>query len=96
MVKGRTEPVEIFELWDRTVERGAALRCRELYENGLQLYFKGEWAVALEQFVAAEPHEPSSAFAPTTPSAVLAQRCREFIKSGGPDDWDGAYRMQTK
>ena len=96
VVKGRTEPVEIFELWDRTIEREMALRCRELYEHGLQLYFKGEWAAALEQFVAAEPHEPSSAFAPTTPSAVLAQRCREFIKSGGPADWDGAYRMQTK
>ena len=96
VVKGRTEPVEIFELWDRTVSREAALRCRECYEHGLQLYFKGEWAAALEQFVEAEAHEPSKAFAPTTPSAVLAQRCREFIEAGAPAGWDGAYRMQTK
>jgi adenylate cyclase len=96
VVKGRTEPVEIFELWDRTVSREAALRCRVPYEHGLELYFKGEWAAALEQFIAAEVDEPSKAFAPTTPSAVLTQRCREFLESGGPENWDGAYRMQTK
>ncbi len=96
VVKGRTEPVDIFELWDRTISRELALRCRELYEHGLLLYFNGEWAAALEQFVAAEVHEPSKAFAPTTPSTVLAQRCCEFIESGGPVDWDGVYRMQTK
>ncbi len=96
VVKGRTEPVEIFELWDRTVDREAAVRCRDLYDAGLQLYFKGQWAAALEQFSAAEAHEPSKTFAPTTPSAVLAQRCREFVENGGPADWDGAYRMQTK
>ncbi|MFQ3243089.1 MAG: adenylate cyclase [Lentimonas sp.] len=96
VVKGRTEPVEIFELWDRTVDREAAVRCRDLYEEGLQLYFKGEWAAALERFSAAEADEPSRAFAPTTPSTVLAQRCRGFVESGGPADWDGAYRMQTK
>ena len=96
VVKGRTEPVEIFELWDRTIDREAALRCRECYEHGLQLYFKGEWAAALEQFTAAEVDEPSKAFAPTTPSSVLAQRCSEFLEDGGPENWDGAYRMQTK
>ena len=96
VVKGRTEPVEIFELWDRTISRELALRCRESYEHGLQLYFKGEWAAALELFTAAEADEPSKAFAPTTPSAVLAQRCREFLENGGPENWDGAYRMQTK
>jgi len=96
VVKGRTEPVEIFELWDQTVDRAVAERCRELYEAGLQCYFKGEWDAAFEQFSAAEPHEPAQAFAPTTPSAVLAQRCREFIENGGPVGWDGVYRMQTK
>lgn len=96
VVKGRTEAVEIFELWDRTVDRASAVRCRNLYEAGLQLYFNGEWAAALERFNAAEADEPSKAFAPTTPSTVLAQRCREFLESGGPEDWDGAYRMQTK
>ena len=96
VVKGRTEPVEIFELWDSTVNRALAERCRALYETGLECYFKGEWDAALEQFSAAEAHEPAQAFAPTTPSAVLAQRCREFIEDGGPVDWDGVYRMQMK
>lgn len=96
VVKGRSEPVEVFELWDLSVAREAAQRCRDAYEHGLQLYFNGDWAAALEQFIAAEVDEPSKAFAPTTPSAVLAQRCRDFLQHGGPEDWDGVYRMQTK
>lgn len=96
VVQGRTEPVEVFELWDASVAREAAIQCRECYEDGLQLYFKGEWAAALERFIAAEPYEPAAAFAPTTPSAVLAQRCREFLESGGPEEWNGVYRMRTK
>ena len=96
VVKGRSEPVEVFELWDVSVARDTALRCRQAYEHGLQLYFNGEWAAASQQFRTAEVDEPSKAFAPTTPSAVLAQRCREFLDDGGPENWDGAYRMQTK
>jgi adenylate cyclase len=96
VVKGRTEPVEIFELWDRTVPHETALRCRECYECGLQLYFRGEWSAALVQFTLAETYEPAKAFAPTTPSAVLMQRCREFIEAGGPADWDGVYQMPWK
>ena len=96
VVKGRTESVEIFELWDSTVDREAAVSCRDLYEAGLQYYFKGEWEPALQRFSEAETYEPAQAFAPTTPSAVLAQRCREFIETGGPTDWDGVYRMQSK
>jgi hypothetical protein len=55
-----------------------------------------QWAATLEQFTAAQADEPSKAFAPPTPSRVLAQRCPEFIESGRPADWDRAYRMQAK
>ena len=95
-MKGRTEPVEVYELWDASIDLERAKKCREKYEAALELYFAGNWAAAVEQFQQAETFEPSQAFAPTTPSAVLAKRCQVFLESGGPENWDGAYRMQTK
>lgn len=96
MVKGRSQPVEIYELWDTSLSAGSAAACKAEYEAALELYFKGDWSAAFEAFQKAERHEPSKAFAATTPSAVLAARCRRFAVEGGPADWDGAFRMQTK
>ncbi len=96
IVKGRSTPVEVYELWDSTIDLDSAAQCRELYESGLRLYFEGNWEAALALLLKSEVLEPSRSFAPTTPSAVIAQRCREFLEKGSPADWDGAYRMQTK
>jgi len=97
VVKGRRQPVEIYELWESSVAlEPATVACKAAYEAALELYFKGEWAAALESFVVAEQSEPSKAFAPTTPSAVLALRCRQFIAEGDPGNWDGAFKMQKK
>ncbi len=96
VVKGRSEPVEIHELWDAGVDGAAAARCKELYETGLEHYFAGHWQVALDCFEQSAQFEPGQSYAPTTPSLVLSQRCRRFIESGGPEDWTGAYRMERK
>lgn len=96
VVKGRTQPVEIYELWDRSVDSDAVRMCREQYEPALEFYFQGDWESALAGFEASLEHEPSKAFAPTTPSEVLASRCREFIANGSPENWDGVYRMTKK
>jgi len=96
VVKGRQEPVEIYELWEDSISAELTEPCREAYEAALELYFKGEWSAALEGFQRAAEFEPGKAYAPTTPSEVLAARCRGFVQDGGPDPWDGAFRMKTK
>lgn len=96
VVKGRRQPVEIYELWDPTVDSEMSAACKIAYEAALELYFKGEWAGALSGFQSAEVHEPSKDFAATTPSSVLAARCVQFIEEGDPADWDGVFKMQTK
>jgi len=96
VVKGRSRPVEVFELWGGSVDRAEAEACRERYEAGLTHYYAGNWAAAAEKFRESLPHEPARAYAPTTPSAVLLARCEEFLAEGGPAGWDGAYRMSTK
>lgn len=96
VVKGRSEPVEIYELWDQTIDRDQAEACKALYEVALEIYFSGNWQVALDKFRESEALEPLQGVGPTTPSAVLAARCELFVRGGAPDDWDGVYRMQNK
>ncbi|PXA03266.1 hypothetical protein DDZ13_12635 [Coraliomargarita sinensis] len=96
IVKGRSQPVDIFELWDGTLDEAKRKSCKKAYEEALDAYFAGRWESALSGFEASLPHEPCREFAPTTPSEVLAARCREFIEHGAPDPWDGVYRMTSK
>lgn len=96
VVQGRSRPVEIYELWDDTVDPDQVKVCRELYESALEAYFEGEWQAALAGFESCLLHEPARNYASTTPSAVLAARCREFLHDGAPELWDGAYYMGEK
>lgn len=96
VVKGRSEPVEIYELWDASTDATASAKCKELYEASLEHYFAGRWEAALNGFRESEEFEPGLTFAATTPSRVLADRCAGYIAEGGPKDWSGAYRMETK
>ncbi len=96
VVKGRSQPVGIYELWDGTVDPEKSQSCTRVYERALEDYFAGRWERALAGFEAAAPHEPHRDHAPTTPSVVMAARCREFIERGAPKSWDGVYRMTSK
>ena len=96
VVKGRQQPVELYELWDSSIDREVTVNCKAGYEAALSHYFKGDWVVALAAFEASEMLEPSRAFAPTTPSTVLAARCRQFIAEGDPKNWNGAFILTSK
>jgi adenylate cyclase len=96
VVKGRREPVEIYELWESSIDQQVCDACKYDYEAGLELYFQGRWAAALERFNKAEASEPGRAFASTTPSAVLGARCHRFLEEGEPVDWDGVFKMSMK
>ncbi|MDQ8193571.1 adenylate/guanylate cyclase domain-containing protein [Coraliomargarita sp. SDUM461004] len=96
VVKGRRQPVEVYELWDPSMSRETTEPCKLAYEAALELYFAAKWEAALAGFEAAQKHEPSQAFAPTTPSLLLQARCRELLESGDPSNWDGAYIMTSK
>ncbi|MGC6456033.1 MAG: CHASE2 domain-containing protein [Coraliomargaritaceae bacterium] len=96
VVKGRSEPEEIYELWDSTIDAITAAKCKEFYEAGLEHYFAGRWEAAIESFQQSAPHEPGLAYAATTPSQVLTDRCAGYLAEGEPENWVGAYRMPTK
>jgi len=92
-VKGKLEPVTVFELLgrkgkldDRTAERVG------LYHQGLQLYRGKAWKVAgglFEKALAIDPHDG--------PSLLYRNRCADTdVLASLPDDWNGVYVMTTK
>jgi adenylate cyclase len=100
-VKGRAQPADVFELVGfAEAQTKDTLTCIEHYEAALADYFNQRFEAALGGFEAALPLEPNhpdrNPFAPPTPSQVLAQRCKDYLKSPPPADWDGVYKMKTK
>ncbi len=85
-VKGKKEPVEIYEVMENTPEN------RELVEKfhiALDMYFARNFEGALAVFT-----ELEAAGDPT--SSVFTERCRSCIDEAPADDWDGTYTMKTK
>ncbi len=96
VVKGRTRAVDIYELWDGVVPRETIADCWARYEAALEAYFAEDWAAALAGFEASAPLEHCLGKAELSPSRVLAARCRQFLQSGTPEDWQGAYQLPVK
>jgi adenylate cyclase len=92
-VKGKEEPVKVYELLEMT---GVALpqdRERALlhYETGMTVYKRRAWAEAKTHFQAALGVCPTDG-----PSAVYVKRCDDHIASPPPPDWDFVVHRTEK
>jgi adenylate cyclase len=83
-VKGKKEPVTLYEVVDETVKK-KELDQIKLYEKALHLYYEGKFKEAVPIFKAVNDKA----------SHVLIERCEEFMKDK-PKNWDGAYEMTHK
>ena len=91
-VKGREEPVDIYEplgprdtLGDRRRDELA------LYREALKLYRAGDWELAEVQFVNLAKRAPGVRL-----YLLYIERIGEFRKHPPPEDWDGAYTHLEK
>lgn len=90
-VKGKTEPVAIYELLAETGKISPkAARLKNQFEVGLAAYRKQDWAAAEAIFLElAEKYED-------IPSRTFLERI-SFLKQDSPDpDWDGVWWMASK
>ncbi|MGE4266262.1 MAG: CHASE2 domain-containing protein [Deferribacterales bacterium] len=85
-VKGKKEPVEIYEVMENTPEN---IELAEKFHQGLDMYFARNFEGALAVFT-----ELETAGDPT--SSVFTERCREYIEDAPSAEWDGTYTMKTK
>lgn len=86
-VKGKTEPVEIFEVVARPPASFETLRAS--YEEALVAYRAGDWPVAGERFRSIlEVYEDG-------PSRAMLDRCLRYAVAP-PAEWDGVHVMTSK
>jgi adenylate cyclase len=93
-VKGKTEPVKVYELM-ATKEDGlseAMNKVLEHYHRGLELYKNRQWDEAIAEFQTAL----STNGGKEGPSETYVERCKEYKESPPPPTWKGEYIMTTK
>jgi adenylate cyclase len=89
-VKGRSEPVTVFELLPSEADaaRGAS---DAPFATGLSAYRARRFAEAIRHFeaaLAADPHDG--------PAREMLGRCREFLVTPAAADWQGTHVLVTK
>jgi adenylate cyclase len=99
-VKGKTEPVQIYELIGLKGEVADYVpELVQAWDLALGLYRERRFndaAGAFDEIIERFPHEKPTPERPITPSGVYAERCREMAETPPPADWDGVYVMTHK
>ncbi len=92
-VKGKTEPVKVFELIALKKDSldSRIKQLLEVFQKGYQHYLAQNWEWAMRYFKQALEIVPDD-----VPSQVYLRRCQEFIKHPPGKDWDGVYTLRTK
>jgi adenylate cyclase len=90
-VKGKLQPVTIYELLDDASARPKYADRLTRFDDAMQAYRRQDWPQAAEKFAALLTHYPDDG-----PSQVLLQRVLEFQEIAPAPDWDGVYVMKTK
>jgi class 3 adenylate cyclase len=85
-VKGKSEPIPVFEPYDASDARKSQLV--ETFEKGYDLYLARRFDEARAIFVGQAGLDP--------PSALYAERCTRLLADPPPEDWDGSYVLETK
>jgi adenylate cyclase len=86
-VKGKTEPVRVYELLGAVGTCDDAVAAGQVYEQALAAYFARDFARA-RAVLAAMADDP--------PSRVLVRRCDALIAAPPPGDWNGVYVAKSK
>lgn len=93
IVKGRTEPVELYEVLDadhidtRFLKKKDSGIYRSAYEHYMNRRFK-DAEVLFADILQNDPNDK--------PASILLERCRYHIKHGAPDDWTGIIKLDEK
>jgi adenylate cyclase len=92
-VKGRTQPVAVFEtLAHHTPETFPnADDVLGHFANALAVYREREWSRAQTQFDAALAAHPQD-----IPSRIYRERCAHFATHPPDDKWDGVWTLKAK
>ena len=90
-VKGKTEPVRIYEiLQSKAAAVDKLYEIKDLFEKGLEAYRKQNWDKAEEMFhLCNEKYQDM-------PSVIFLDRIAHFKTTPPPKKWDGVFEMKVK
>ncbi|MBI4428928.1 MAG: adenylate/guanylate cyclase domain-containing protein [Ignavibacteriales bacterium] len=92
-VKGKTEPVKVFELLGTASLKlsDGEKQSLELYHEGLKLYRKRTWDEAIAYFNQSHQLDPKCHVA-----QIYAERAGLYQLNPPPEEWNGVFVMTTK
>ena len=93
IVKGKTEPIRVFELIG-DIKTGVSDEMKELieiYNLGLLFYRERKFKKAIDEFQFALKILPEDG-----PSKLYLQRSQTYLKKPPPKDWNGVFELKTK
>jgi len=90
-VKGKREPVAIYQLLDYRTDSNPWPELLDLFQGGLNAYRGRRWRLAIDLFELALEKFPDDA-----PAKLFLQRCQHFLQEEPEPAWDGVYEMKTK
>ncbi|HPI38446.1 MAG TPA: adenylate/guanylate cyclase domain-containing protein [Ignavibacteriaceae bacterium] len=93
IVKGKTKPVNIYELIGFAGEELPSEKTNSLkiYSEALQLYREKQFSGAADKFTKVLELVPTD-----RASAVFVNRCKLLNENPPPEEWDGVFVMKTK
>jgi len=95
-VKGKKEPEVVYSIVGREdlAKTGRFQRWRELNMKMLSRYRSRDWEAALAAIEEGRAADEENRF--KTLYKVYADRIRHFQMTPPPEDWDGAYALESK
>ena len=93
MVKGKTEPVGVYEVLDHHTEESFPnlMDVVNYFNEGMRHYRAAKFANAITQFEKALAHHPKDKLATT-----YIERCRHLLDHPPIGDWNGVWVMTQK
>src|SRR5579862_3589379 len=90
-VKGKKQPVVIYELMDVAAARPNYQALITRFESAMQAYHVQDWRDAAGRF-----GELLASYPEDGPTQIFLQRALEFLETAPEPDWDGVYVMKSK
>jgi adenylate cyclase len=92
-VKGREQPVRIYELVDNSEAQLPEVKEQSLsdFAAGLEAYRQQFWEEARALF-----NQSVELWPEDSASRIMAERCQIYQETPPPEEWDGVFEMKTK
>jgi adenylate cyclase len=90
-VKGKHQPVVVYELMDVAAARPKYQALITRFESAMEAYHAQDWRDAAGRF-----GELLVSYPEDGPTQIFLQRALEFMETAPEPDWDGVYVMKSK